>query len=120
MMLFGKMPRAKCIIVVCHTVKELPARETLVSEIYFVIVRHAVHCTALLVEDDIIEANTIALRKHVQLTYRKGLVSCPAKCACHRRDFWHDELLFVNSVTVRAGSNARLQRPPCRYTDRTF
>ena len=62
MKFFRQMPRTRVVIVVAHAVIELPAGKTAVAEEKLIVVDDAKVRAALFVQNDIVEADAVALR----------------------------------------------------------
>ena len=85
-----------------------------------VVVDGAEDGTALLGEDDVVEADAIALGKDVQLADGVGLVAGVAEGLGHGRQLRHWLLHFEDAIPVRASGGAGHQGAAGRNADRAL
>ena len=80
---------------------------------------HTVHRSPLVIEHDIVESDSVALRIDVDFANPMGLITRITKCLGERRQvFRHLAHRIEDPVSVRSRGGARHDGSPGRYTDR--
>ena len=97
---FGQVPGAKRVFVVAHTVGETRSGVALVGEKEVVVVDGAEVRPALLIEDDLVETDAVALGVDVEFADAEGLVAGVAKSLCHGRQVRHGFGGFEDAISV--------------------
>ena len=115
--LLGQMPGAVAVLVVAHAVGEGAAGMALFAEPELVVVDGAEDGAALLGEDDVVEADAIALGKDVELADGVGLVAGVAEGLGDGRELRHGFLHLEDAVAVGAGGCAGHEGAAGRYAN---
>ena len=99
---FRQVPGAVQIVVVVHAVQVLLARRALFGQVHVVVVHRAQLRAAFLGQQDVVEADAVALRVQVHLAHRVGLVAAVAKALGQRGQRGHGQRGSEIAVAVAA------------------
>ena len=117
---FRQVPGAVQIVVVVHAVQVLLARRALFGQVHVVVVHRAQLRAAFLGQQDVVEADAVALRVQVHLAHRVGLVAAVAKALGQRGQRGHGQRGSEIAVAVAARRGAGHHAAPRGDADWTL